>query len=84
MDNVRLFEEHDQVPARVRRSVVLERDYLTALLETARKAVAAGQSKDELVKSVTTIPGFPEHVGLSATFTLATPLGVAYDEASAK
>jgi glyoxylase-like metal-dependent hydrolase (beta-lactamase superfamily II) len=66
-----------------REDLLLERDYLTALLETARKAVAAGQSKEELLK-LTTLPGFPEHAGLSPTFGLSRPLGVAYDEASAK
>jgi glyoxylase-like metal-dependent hydrolase (beta-lactamase superfamily II) len=66
-----------------RADVLLERDYLTALLETARKAVAAGQSKEELLR-MTVLPGFPEHAGLSATFGLSRPLGVAYDEASAR
>jgi glyoxylase-like metal-dependent hydrolase (beta-lactamase superfamily II) len=66
-----------------RDDLLLERDYLTALLETARKAVASGQSKEELLK-LTVLPGFPEHAGLSATFGLSRPLGVAYDEASAK
>jgi glyoxylase-like metal-dependent hydrolase (beta-lactamase superfamily II) len=66
-----------------REDLLLERDYLTALLDTARKAVAAGQSKEELQR-LTALPGFPEHVGLSANFGLGMPLGVAYDEASAK
>ena len=41
-----------------RDDLLLERDYLTALLDTARKAVAAGQSKEELQK-LTALPGFP-------------------------
>ena len=66
-----------------REDLLLERDYLTALLETARKAVAAGQSKEELLK-LTALPGFPDHAGLSATFGLSRPLGVAYDEAAGR
>ena len=41
-----------------REDLLLERDYLTALLETARKAVAAGQSKEELLK-MTALAGVP-------------------------
>ena len=64
-----------------RDDLTLQRDYLSALLDTARKAVAAGQPKDELLK-LTELPGFSEHAGMSAAFGLSRSLGVAYDEAA--
>ena len=83
-DTIYLFGHgKDNAVVGKRADVLLERDYLTALLDTARKAVASGQSTAELQK-MTALPGVPEHAGLSATFGLGMPLGVAYDEAAAK
>jgi len=59
------------------------RDYLTASLDTARKAVAAGRSRDELVKSAS-LPGFEDTIALNARLTQGFVLGVCYDELSAK
>lgn len=59
------------------------RDYLSASLETARRAIAAGQSKDELVKT-TTLKGFEDHGALNARLTQGFVLGVCYDELTAK
>jgi cyclase len=59
------------------------RDYLTASLDTARKAVAAGQSKDELVKTAS-LPGFEDTSALNARLTQGFVLGICYDELTEK
>lgn len=59
------------------------RDYLSASLDTARKALAAGQSKDELVKT-TTLKGFEDHISLNARLSQGFVLGVCFDELSPK
>ena len=56
------------------------RNYLTASLDTARKAIAAGQSKDELQKTTSSLAGFEDTVALNARLTLGFVLGVCYDE----
>jgi cyclase len=55
------------------------RNYLTAALDTARKAVSAGQSRDELVK-MAAIPGFEDTISLNARLTAGFVLGVCHDE----
>ncbi len=59
------------------------RNYLTASLDTARKAVAAGQSKDELVKTAS-LAGFEDTTALNARLTQGFVLGICYDELTEK
>jgi glyoxylase-like metal-dependent hydrolase (beta-lactamase superfamily II) len=59
------------------------RDYLSACMDTARKAIAAGQSKDELQK-MTVLPGFEDNVSPNARLTLGFVLGLCFDELSEK
>ncbi len=59
------------------------RDYLSACMDTARKAIAAGQSKEELQKQ-TTLKGFEDNVSPNARLTLAFVLGLCYDELTEK
>jgi cyclase len=55
------------------------RDYLTAVMDFARKGRAAGKSKEEL-QQTTTLAGFDDAIQLNARLTLGFVLGVAYDE----
>jgi hypothetical protein len=48
-------------------------------MDTAKKAVAAGQTKDELLKT-TTLPGFDDTIALNARLTAGFVLGVCFDE----
>jgi glyoxylase-like metal-dependent hydrolase (beta-lactamase superfamily II) len=82
-DTIYVFGHAKQGAAIVgtRDDVRLQRDYLTALLETAKKAVASGQSKDEALK-MTELPGFPEHAGMNPNFGLSRSMSAAWDEAS--
>ncbi len=58
------------------------RDYLTALLEHVQKEIAAGKSRDEIVR-LENFPGFPDlHSPLPNR--LGSNLGVAYDELTEK
>ncbi|MGE0041942.1 MAG: MBL fold metallo-hydrolase [Vicinamibacterales bacterium] len=59
------------------------RDYLAAVLEHATTGVQAGKSKEE-VTAVTVLPGFDAVGQVSPRLSLASVLGVAYDEASAR
>jgi glyoxylase-like metal-dependent hydrolase (beta-lactamase superfamily II) len=59
------------------------RDYLAACMDTAKKAIAAGQSKDELQK-VTALKGFDDTIALNARLTLGFVLGICYDELTGK
>ena len=59
------------------------RNYLTASLDSARKAVAAGQSKDELVKTAS-LAGFEDTTALNARLTQGFVLGICYDELTEK
>ncbi len=59
------------------------RDYLTLCMDTAKKALAAGQSKEELQK-MTTLPGFEDNASPNARLTLGFVLGLCYDELSEK
>ena len=55
------------------------RDYLSAVLDTAKKAIDAGTSKEELQKSGP-LPKFEDYMESPPRLTLGTVLGVAYDE----
>jgi hypothetical protein len=58
------------------------RDYLSALLDRAGKAIAAGQGKDELVR-LGNMPGFDDfHVPLGRGNRLPANLAAAFDELS--
>lgn len=59
------------------------RDYLAANLDTARKAIAAGQSKDELTKT-TTLKGFEDYGSLNARLSQGFVLGICFDELTGK
>lgn len=61
-----------------RADILLQRDFLSALLETARRAIAEGKSREEAT-AMERLPGFPEH-GPLGRLTLAMSLGAAYDE----
>ena len=58
------------------------RDYLSLCMDTARKAIAAGESKDELQKRMTALPGFEDNASPNARLTLGFVLGLCYDELS--
>ena len=58
------------------------RDYLSALLDRAGKAIAAGQSRDELVR-LGNMPGFDDfHVPPGRGNRLPANLAAAFDELS--
>jgi glyoxylase-like metal-dependent hydrolase (beta-lactamase superfamily II) len=59
------------------------RDYLTACLDTARKAVAAGQPREALLAQ-TDLKGFEDTAALNQRLTLGFVLGTCYDELAAK
>ncbi len=64
-----------------RADVLMQRDFLSATLEMATRAIAAGKSRQEAT-AVERLPGFPDHVALADWLTVAAPLGAAYDELS--
>ena len=65
-----------------RPEVLLMRDYLSALLDRAGKAIAAGQSRDELVR-LGNMPGFDDfHVPPGRGNRLPANLAAAFDELS--
>lgn len=65
-----------------RADVLLMRDYLAALLERTEKAIAAGQSRDELVR-LGNMPGFDDfHVPPGRANRLPANLAAAFDELS--
>ena len=55
------------------------RDYLTAVLETVRTGIAAGRSRDEIT-AAGPLKGFEDYQESPPRLTLASVLGVAYDE----
>jgi cyclase len=65
-----------------RADVLVQRDFLSALLETAARALAQGRSRAEAT-ALDRLPGFPDHEPLSERLPLAAALGVAYDELAA-
>lgn len=66
-----------------RADVLRQRDLLSALLERARRAHAAGQSRAEAT-AVEALPGFDDYVPLAARLNAAAALGAAYDELAAE
>jgi cyclase len=62
-----------------RADVLVQRDFLAAVLETAERAAAAGGSREEAV-AVERLPGFADHAPLADWLTLGAALGAAYDE----
>lgn len=68
------------LPVIVRRDALQkQRDYLDAVLTHVRKAIAAGKSKQEAT-ALETLAGFESYEAAPPRLTLATVLGVAYDE----
>jgi glyoxylase-like metal-dependent hydrolase (beta-lactamase superfamily II) len=63
-------------PTGSREDVALQRDYFSAVIEYAQRALTAGQSREEAI-SLTALPGF-EYGGTAARLPLA--VGIAYDE----
>jgi cyclase len=55
------------------------RNYLTAVLDVTRKAIADGKSRDETIK-LGPLPKFEDYMEAPPRLTLAAVLGVAYDE----
>lgn len=55
------------------------RDYLTAVLDVTKKAIDAGKSRDEAMKAGP-LPKFEDYMEAPPRLTLASVLGVAYDE----
>lgn len=62
-----------------RAELLYQRDYLTALLETARRGLAAGRSVDEIA-ALEAMPGFPDHVSRGTMLSLAANLRAACAE----
>jgi cyclase len=62
-----------------RADVLLQRDLLSAVLETAERAVAAGRSREDAM-AAERLPGFDEHEPINARLTLGAVIGVAWDE----
>lgn len=68
------------LPVVVKRDAVQkQRDYFDAVLTHVRKAIAAGKSREEAT-ALETLAGFESYQGAPPRLTLATVLGVAYDE----
>lgn len=59
------------------------RDYLSLCMDTAKKAIAAGQAKEELQK-MTALKGFEDNASPNARLTLGFVLGLCYDELTEK
>ena len=74
----------DGAPVTVDRKAVLQfRNYLDAALAAARKAIAAGQTKEALA-ATTALAGFEQYQGSGTALTLGGVLTAAYEELSAK
>jgi len=59
------------------------RDYLSLCMDTAKKSIAAGQTKEELQK-MTALKGFEDNASPNARLTLGFVLGLCYDELTGK
>jgi cyclase len=70
-------------PTTDRKGVLRFRDYFDAVLQTVRKGIAAGQTKDAIAAAAA-LPGFEEYQSSGTVLTLGGVLGVAYDELTAK
>jgi len=66
-----------------RDDILYQRDFFSALLETAEQAVARGASREEATR-VEVLRGFPDHRPPAERLNLAAALGVAYDEVRAE
>lgn len=66
-----------------RADVMRFRDYLSLCMDTARKAIAAGQAKEELQK-MAVLPGFEDNASPNARLTLGFALGLCFDELTEK
>jgi cyclase len=64
-------------PTGSRAELLLQRDFLTALLERARVGVQAGKARDEVVKMTTELKGLEDYGPVTAR-----ALGAAWDEVS--
>jgi cyclase len=64
-----------------REDVLLQRDFLSAVLEAAQRSLAAGRSREEATRPER-LPAFPDHEALVPRLNLAAALGAAYDEIS--
>lgn len=62
-----------------REDVLLQRDFLAAVLETAQRAVAEGQSREEAT-APQSLPGFPDYRAPVERMTLGAAIGAAFDE----
>jgi cyclase len=62
-----------------RDELVVQRDFLEALLEAAGRALREGTSREELVRTER-LTGFPDHRPPSERLTLGLALGTVYDE----
>jgi glyoxylase-like metal-dependent hydrolase (beta-lactamase superfamily II) len=80
-DTVYIFgHARDGMPVTGDRSHLLAmRDYFTAVLDTTKKAIDAGKSKEETQK-LGPLPKFEDYMDSPPRLTLATVLGTAYDE----
>lgn len=59
--------------------LLLQRDFLTALLETAQDAIDEGKSREELA-ALESLPDFPDYRPPAPQLTLGAALAVAWDE----
>jgi cyclase len=66
-----------------REDVLHQRDFLSAVLETAERAVREGRSREEAT-AVEALPGFDDHVAVADWLTLGTAVGAAYDEVTGR
>jgi cyclase len=64
-----------------RADVTLQRDFLSAVLDAAQRAIADGRTREQAT-SLDRLPGFADHVALSERLTLGTAIGAAFDELS--
>ena len=83
-DTIYIFgHAKDALPVTGDQDYLLEmRNYLTAVLDITRKAIADGKSRDETVK-LGPLPKFEDYMEAPPRLTLATVLGIAYDELKA-
>jgi ubiquinol-cytochrome c reductase cytochrome b subunit len=62
-----------------RDDVLVQRDFLAALLEAAEEAIGEGRTREEATE-LERLPGFPDHVAIVERLSLGAALGAAYDE----
>jgi cyclase len=64
-----------------RKDVLIQRDLLSAVLEYATQAIAAGKSREEVV-TIDRLPEFPDHTPLAQRLNAGAAVGAAFDELS--